>query len=1042
MIGSRCTGTEKRLVYTSEFLSFRSIRRQGGNANFVETKSKISPNLLHCRLGHPSMKRVKAMSESENYDGLHLTKKIMKDDLDCKCVSCLVGKSKSLPHKRFNKTKEYDLGELIHLDFKPLTPGSSLDGKDTGFFACVEAASGLCRLYECNSKAEQLECFMDFHKFVERQLNTKVKAVRHDRGSEYLNHKFMSYLKSYGIVDQTTASYSHESAKIETFIRLLDMIAKTIMAHAQVPKMYLKRAYFFAAYLYNRVPGPNGNSPYQLFTGTKPRVDHLRVPFCKVVYHLPKETRKKGDIPGKVGRFIGYSKNSDTYTVWNGDKVIITRDVKFMENHFNCNYTTSRQRGESENEYAWLPLCDDADDTAKLPPVADSTTDQDAEPANEPVRESSPEREDVRDTTFESARSNESQDENDAESDQETMPASVLGNLGTSLGNYWNTPDQPRRRAHFTETGSEAPIPRVIAEAAHTDSCFFTAYFGNEQHREAQEANDVTARLEAASHAETLNVPRSYSEAMSSPERTGWRLAMDKELKSLEDYNVFTVIGYNELPPGIKVIDSTWIFAKKLSENGEAEKKARLCARGDKEEGDFTIEEIFAGVIRSENVKLLFALICSLKWPMVVIDVKTAFLNAPLNKPVYLKIPRGAPFDRGKQLWKLNKALYGLRKAPRAWNDDLTGNLTRSGYQRCELDWNLFVKEGSNGRPTAYVAFHVDDGLLTASSNDVLRQVIGMLRENYEIKENWNPKRYLGINFDYQQDKGLIYLDQRDYIRECALKYRVDDMRPFTTPMDSGFVTSWVESDTPLENQPYRGIIGVLSHIARQTRPDILFAFSALSKNLNAPSVRHWNAAKRVLAYLYHTKDYTLCLGKGKAGISCYSDATWADDLENRRSRSGGVVMFGNCPILCWSKQQQTVALSSCEAEYQAAAYATQNIKYFRNLLVELKSFNQGKVTLYLDNKAAMDLTVSTKHHSRLKHIDIRFHFVREAYQSQVIDLSYVRTQDQIADIFTKPLAISQFVKFRQLLQIEDRRGITPSVGGYELSRSERDNGG
>ena len=313
--------------HLQEFLSFRSIRRQGGNANFVETKSKISPNLLHCRLGHPSMKRVKAMSESENYDGLHLTKKIMKDDLDCKCVSCLVGKSKSLPHKRFNKTKEYDLGELIHLDFKPLTPGSSLDGKDTGFFACVEAASGLCRLYECNSKAEQLECFMDFHKFVERQLNTKVKAVRHDRGSEYLNHKFMSYLKSYGIVDQTTASYSHESAKIETFIRLLDMIAKTIMAHAQVPKMYLKRAYFFAAYLYNRVPGPNGNSPYQLFTGTKPRVDHLRVPFCKVVYHLPKETRKKGDIPGKVGRFIGYSKNSDTYTVWNGDKVIITRDV-------------------------------------------------------------------------------------------------------------------------------------------------------------------------------------------------------------------------------------------------------------------------------------------------------------------------------------------------------------------------------------------------------------------------------------------------------------------------------------------------------------------------------------------------------------------------------------------------------------------------------------------------------------------------------------------------------------------------------------------
>jgi hypothetical protein len=196
------------------------------------------------------------------------------------------------------------------------------------------------------------------------------------------------------------------------------------------------------------------------------------------------------------------------------------------------------------------------------------------------------------------------------------------------------------------------------------------------------------------------------------------------------------------------------------------------------------------------------------------------------------------------------------------------------------------------------------------------------------------------------------------------------------------------------------------------------------------------------LAYLYHSRNLELCVGKGDNTLKCYSDATWADDLENRRSRSGGVVMFGNCPILCWSKQQQTVALSSCEAEYQAAAYATQNVIYFRNLLKELQAFDEKPVKLYLDNKAAMDLTVSTKHHSRLKHIDIRYHFVREAYQSKLIDLCYVRTIDQIADVFTKPLGNTQFQKFRRLLQLEDRRGMTPDMsvrpshGRSRLSRS------
>ena len=473
------------------------------------------------------------------------------------------------------------------------------------------------------------------------------------------------------------------------------------------------------------------------------------------------------------------------------------------------------------------------------------------------------------------------------------------------MGAYW-APVRGRRRANFTEELNQA------AEAAHTDSCFFNSYFESQQTKEMHTAYMTATKLEIEAHHQTRAIPRGFGEAMKSNERVGWKQAMDKEMDSLTNYSVFAVIDLDEVPPGEVLLDSTWIYALKPTKDNELMKKARLCVRGDTEQGDFTIEEIFAGVIRSENVKLFLAIICSKRWPLVVIDVKTAFLNATLDKPIYLKIPRGAPFDRGKKCWKLLKALYGLRKAPKAWNDELTRTLIVLGYRRCELDWNLFVRKGQNGSPNSYVAFHVDDGLISASTMNILNQIIRELQKKYEIKIEWNPSRYLGINFDYQQQKGVIFMNQHNYIEESALKFRVEEMRPYKVLMEPGFISSWIEST----NVPYRGIIGVLSHIARQTRPDILYAFSVLSKHLAKPSVRHWNAAKRVLAYLYHTRTYELCIGKGDHTLRCYSDATWADDIENRRSRTGGVVMLGDSPILCWSKQQQTVALSSCEAEY------------------------------------------------------------------------------------------------------------------------------
>lgn len=429
-------------------------------------------------------------------------------------------------------------------------------------------------------------------------------------------------------------------------------------------------------------------------------------------------------------------------------------------------------------------------------------------------------------------------------------------------------------------------------------------------------------------------------------------------------------------------------------------------------------------MVRSENIRLLWTMAAREKWIIVTIDVKTAFLYAPLNKPVYLKIPRGAPFDRGKFCWLLTKALYGLRESPAAWSVELTKTLLKLGFTKCQSDWNFYYKRTTKGN-VVFVVFHVDDGLLTGNNRNVLETIIQELQKFYTLQITWDPKLFLGIEL-LKYDDGSIQLLQTDYISECAAKFKLLDSRPIKLPMETSFRDVMLPIDKPVTTEPYRSIIGCLGHIARNTRPDILYAFSILSKYLSNATLRHWNAAKRVLIYLYHTRNDGLLFSAINAEhVVCYSDSTWADNEMNRRSRTGGCLFFYGNLISYWSKQQATVALSSTDAEYQALAYCVQMVYYFRQLLLELHLIELDPVQVYCDNKGALDLAVSTKNHPRVKHVDLKFHFTREALQAKVIALDYVSTSANIADFFTKALDTNLFQKFKLMLNIQTRRGIS-----------------
>jgi histone deacetylase 1/2 len=374
--------------------------------------------------------------------------------------------------------------------------------------------------------------------------------------------------------------------------------------------------------------------------------------------------------------------------------------------------------------------------------------------------------------------------------------------------------------------------------------------------------------------------------------------------------------------------------------------------------------------------------------------------------------------DKSKQYcFKVTRALYGTIDAPKLWNDELSNTLIELGYIRLKSDWNIFTRQ-TQDKPISIIAFHVDDGIISASDSCILNELVIQLKKKYKVKVHDGISDYLKIQF--KQEGNYIYMHQKDYITEAAIKFKVIDAKPVSVPMDPGFVTRPEPKDTPFDNNTiYRSIIGCLLHIARQTRPDILLAVNLLSSHLVHPMERHWRAAKRVLIYLYHTRHESLRIGPyNEAGLVAYSDATWADDPETRLSRTGGVIFYNGSFISAHSHQQRSISLSATQAEYQALSSSVQEILYFRTLLQEIGYKTNIPTPLMCDNQGALYLAVSTKNHPKIKHIAIRYHFIRDAIHKDEVKLIYVPTQNQIADMFTKPLPPNLFQKFKREIGI------------------------
>lgn len=462
------------------------------------------------------------------------------------------------------------------------------------------------------------------------------------------------------------------------------------------------------------------------------------------------------------------------------------------------------------------------------------------------------------------------------------------------------------------------------------------------------------------------------------------------------------------LPVGKKLIDTKWVFKIKKEGNKNIY-KARLVARGYKQEDKFDHSEIYSPVAKLPTLRILLAIASKYNLDIQQMDVKSAFLYGNIEEEVFIEKPKGMKED-GKVL-KLQRSLYGLKKSPRYWNEKFNQFMIKEGFERNKCDYCLYYKKDKK----FYVLLYVDDLILICEDKQEINKLKEALQRKFEMKDlGGDNLKYLGINITRKKD--VIELEQEQYLKDLLKKYKMEECKSVSTPIEQGLVLHKEESSDKELIKRCRQLIGSLMYAMLGTRPDLCYALSYLSRFQSCGNESLWKALKRVLRYIKGTVGLKLVYRNGvNVQLEGYTDADWAGDQGDRKSTSGYVMkVFGNTVSWC-SNKQQCVSLSSTESEYIALAKGIAEGCWIKNLLREIgidcKSFN-----INIDNQSAIHVAKNPEYHKRLKHIDIKYHFVRQQVEDKIVCLKYVPSGDQLADICTKGLSRVVFVKLREML--------------------------
>lgn len=937
--------------------------------------TKETPELWHRRLGHTAYSSLAKMQKQQLVSGIGVKADAFKTAGESLCEPCVLSKHCRAPFPTSESKTSAPL-ELVHMDLNGPLQEPSLGGA-LWVATFLDDASKLSVVRPIKRKADAAGVVKEVLEMLQNQVGKRVKRVRTDRGREYVNEELSSYFKERGIIHETTAPYTpQQNGAAERLNRTLMEKVRAMLQDAGLENELWAEAIVTANYIRNRLPAAGvEKTPWEACFGVKPDVSHVRVFGCPAYAQVPAEKRSKLDARSQRGVFVGYEPHSKAYRVLldDSDKIVVSRDVIFDEQvRKNKPATVEEIVEDSEKSGPVIHLSaeDEGDQAINAAGAADGP-----EPAAE---------------------------DEEPMPDLELVPEEEHAEPAEPVVAEPESDEQPWESASSSSASEEeaAPEPEPAPEPQQP------AAERRYPERVRRPANSSWFKA-SANVASGLHEPQSIEEALASEAAEQWKQAMDEEIASLLENGTWTL---EELPGGVKPIPCKWVYKIKTDAQGNIERyKARLVAKGYKQVPGVDFDEVYAPVSKHSSLRTLLAVVAAEDLELHQLDIKTAFLNGELEEEIYLQQPPGYQQGGPGVACRLRRALYGLRQAPRAWHTKLKSELELMGFQSSEGDpglWVLHEKQGS-----VWVLVYVDDMLVAAKGTGRVQEVKQHVMQKFDARDLGEASFFIGMDIVRDRTRGTVHLSQRKLTAELLTKYGMSEAKPASVPISTGTTLSKDDGSGALDTNihPYSELVGSLLYLSVCTRPDISQAVGALARYMSAPQKQHWDAAKHVLRYLAGSAEDGISFG-GSKGLQGWCDSDYAGDVDTRKSTTAFVFNLHGGAISWSSRLQPTVAASTTEAEYMAAAHAVKEALWLRKLLATF-GINVTPVQLLCDNQGAIKLVKHAIASMRSKHIDVMHHFVRERVARGEVVFSYCKSEDMVADCLTKAVPVSKFAK-------------------------------
>ena len=815
-----------------------------------------------------------------------------------------------------------------------------------------------------------------------------LQRLHTDGGGEFRSNELQVFLlRNRTQYTRTTAETPAHNGVAERMNRTLFEMVRSMMVHASAPNELWGESVLWAAHVHNCMPQRtiDNDVPLQRLYNYKFNLNKLRVFGCDA--HVLELTGAQSKIQSRTwtGIFIGFETESNSYRILNPitNRTVLTNDVSFDEQSFTECHKLANQTIDIETHRL----------SVVAPPINPPDINQVPPASTEPI---------------------EQPNETEGTNEENDHPEEV------------QEVDDP----------SNVPVETPVLTSRYGRTIKPVSQYGRPDLRDyayltipiEDEIDELAMMLHAVEA--TGDEPKSYREAMASDEKKQWIGAMKDEVKSLKKQGAWELV---PCPRTAKPIKGRWVFKRKLGDKNEVVRyKARFVAKGFLQVYGRDYMETHSPVAHLNSIKLVLAIVAENDMELRQMDFDTPFLNATLAEDVYVEQPDGF-VDKSNPhfVCRLIKALYGLKQASREWYLEIDTFLKSLGFNPLICDPCVYIKNTAPNR-RIILCLYVDDTIVAYHKCDELEWEASKaaIANRYQIKDLGECRWILNMLICRNRPERKITLCQQAYIERIVKKFCLDQAKIAPNPEKYADLFELKDKMEPIplsikQHELYRSIVGALLYAANTTRVDIAHVVGQLSRHVSQPHQHQLDAAKHTLRYLKGTSALGLLFGRSdfstihEHSLIAYSDSNWggATSSDGRNSTTGAIIKY-NGNVISWiSKKQDTVALSSTEAEYMAMSVTAQEMLWYRSWFKEIFNFDlHGNMIIRCDNQSAKALASRNCYRARTKHIDIKYHHIRNHVYNNTILLEWVSTEVQEADLLTKQLSTIRFNLLRDKL--------------------------